>query len=80
MPEGFRHVAWGNLDELRAAIDPAVSAVLIEPIQGEARVLAASDAFLRDLRNAVPPVAGATLYGPLPAPMTRRAGRFRGRS
>lgn len=36
MPDGFRHVAPTILDALEAAIDPTVSAVLIEPVQGEA--------------------------------------------
>lgn len=51
MPEGFRHVAWGNLDELRAAIDPAVSAVLIEPIQGEGGVNPATVEYFRGIRE-----------------------------
>lgn len=46
-------------------------------LRAEADNLEQPEQFLRDLRQAVPPVAGATLYGPLPAPMTRRAGRFR---
>lgn len=51
MPEGFRHVAWGNLEELRAAIDPAVSAVLIEPIQGEGGVNPATVEYFRGIRE-----------------------------
>lgn len=51
MPEGFRHVAWGDLDELRAAIDPAVSAVLIEPIQGEGGVYPATVEYFRGIRE-----------------------------
>ena len=51
MPEGFRHVAWGDLDELRAAIDPAVSAVLIEPIQGEGGVNPATVEYFRGIRE-----------------------------
>ena len=35
MPEGFRHVGWGDLDAMRQAVDGSVAAVLIEPIQGE---------------------------------------------
>ena len=38
MPEGFRHVAFGDVDALRAAVDGSVAAVLIEPIQGEGGV------------------------------------------
>ncbi len=38
MPEGFRHVAWGELDAIAAAVDGSVAAVLIEPVQGEGGV------------------------------------------
>ena len=38
LPEGFRHVAWNDLDALEAAIDPTVAAVLLEPVQGEGGV------------------------------------------
>ncbi len=38
LPEGFRHVAWDDLDELERSIDPAVAAVLLEPVQGEGGV------------------------------------------
>ncbi len=40
MPEGFRHVPFGDLDALAGAIDPSVAAVLIEPVQGEGGVVA----------------------------------------
>ncbi|MEO7397729.1 MAG: aminotransferase class III-fold pyridoxal phosphate-dependent enzyme, partial [Ilumatobacteraceae bacterium] len=30
MPEGFRHVAFGDVEALAAAIDPSVAAILIE--------------------------------------------------
>ncbi len=46
-------------------------------LRAEANNLEQPEQFLRDLRQAVPAIAGANLYGPLPAPMTRRAGRFR---
>jgi acetylornithine/N-succinyldiaminopimelate aminotransferase len=51
MPEGFRHVAWGDLDAMRAAVDGSVAAVLIEPIQGEGGVHAASHDYLRGIRE-----------------------------
>ncbi|MGI8775914.1 MAG: acetylornithine transaminase [Acidimicrobiales bacterium] len=38
LPEGFRHVAWGDVDALAAAIDPTVVAVLLEIVQGEGGV------------------------------------------
>ncbi len=51
MPEGFRHVAFGDLDAMRAAVDGSVAAVLIEPIQGEGGVLPAGDDYLRGIRE-----------------------------
>ena len=47
MPEGFRHVAWDDLDALEAALDPTVAAVLLEPIQGEGGVNPASVAYFQ---------------------------------
>ncbi|HEX6392174.1 MAG TPA: acetylornithine transaminase [Acidimicrobiales bacterium] len=38
LPEGFRHVAWRDLDALSAAVDPSVAAILLEPVQGEGGV------------------------------------------
>lgn len=50
MPEGFHHVAWGDLDALRAKVDGTVAAVLIEPVQGEGGVMPAPDGYLQGIR------------------------------
>ena len=47
LPEGFRHVAWDDLDALEAALDPSVAAVLLEPIQGEGGVNPAGTAYFQ---------------------------------
>ena len=51
MPDGFRHVAWDDLDALAAAIDPSVSAVLIEPVQGEGGVNPATVEYFQGIRR-----------------------------
>ncbi len=51
MPDGFRHAAWGDLDALVAAIDPSVSAVLVEPVQGEGGVNPATIEYFQGIRR-----------------------------
>jgi acetylornithine/N-succinyldiaminopimelate aminotransferase len=50
--DGFDHVPFGNMNALRDAITPQTAGILVEPIQGEGGVRAASPEFLRDLRAA----------------------------
>lgn len=47
---GFPKVQLNNLKEVERTITAKTVAVMLEPIQGEAGVFVASDAFLRDLR------------------------------
>jgi acetylornithine/N-succinyldiaminopimelate aminotransferase len=51
MPDGFRHVAYNDIDALEGAIDTTVAAVLLEPVQGEGGVVPADDRYLRDVRT-----------------------------
>jgi predicted acetylornithine/succinylornithine family transaminase len=51
LPEGFRHVAWCDLEALEAAIDPSVAAVLLEPIQGEGGVQPATVEYFAGVRK-----------------------------
>ena len=48
--EGFDHVAYDNLNELRAAITGETAAVLVEPVQGEGGLRPASADYLKGLR------------------------------
>ena len=51
LPEGFRHVAWDDLDALEAALTPDVAAVLLEPVQGEGGVRPAPPGYLQGVRR-----------------------------
>jgi acetylornithine/succinyldiaminopimelate/putrescine aminotransferase len=51
LPEGFRHVAWDDLDALESALDPSVTAVLLEPVQGEGGVNPATVEYLHGVRR-----------------------------
>ena len=48
---GFPKVPLGDLEAVRSAITPRTTAVMLEPIQGEAGVLMAGDDWLRGLRQ-----------------------------
>lgn len=52
MVEGFDHVPFGNVNELRAAITPETAAILVEPVQGEGGIRPADPAFLKEIRAA----------------------------
>ena len=49
--QGFDRIAFGNLNEARAAIGPETAAILVEPVQGEGGTRAAPDNYLRGLRD-----------------------------
>jgi acetylornithine/N-succinyldiaminopimelate aminotransferase len=49
--DGFDHVAFNNLNEMRAAISEKTAAILVEPVQGEGGVRAPSADFLLGLRQ-----------------------------
>lgn len=51
LPEGFRHVAWDDLDALESALDPTVAAVLLEPVQGEGGVNPATPEYFQGVRR-----------------------------
>ncbi|HET9076296.1 MAG TPA: aminotransferase class III-fold pyridoxal phosphate-dependent enzyme, partial [Acidimicrobiales bacterium] len=51
LPEGFRHVAWRDPDELERAVDGSVAAVLLEPVQGEGGVQPAGADYFAAVRR-----------------------------
>ena len=48
--DGFDHVAFNNLNEMRAAVTDQTAAILVEPVQGEGGVRAPSADYLKGLR------------------------------
>lgn len=48
--EGITHVAYGDLDAVKAELKDDVAAILVEPVQGEGGVLPAPPGFLEGLR------------------------------
>jgi len=52
LPEGFRHVPYGDIDALAAAAVPAtVAAIVLEAIEGEGGVIPAPPGYLRAVRQ-----------------------------
>jgi acetylornithine/N-succinyldiaminopimelate aminotransferase len=49
--DGFDHVAFNNLNEMRAAVTDRTAAILVEPVQGEGGVRAPSADYLKGLRD-----------------------------
>jgi len=48
--DGFDQVAFGNLNEMRAAITPETAGILVEPVQGEGGIRPMPDGYLQGLR------------------------------
>lgn len=48
---GFRHLPFGDLQAVEAAVGPSTVAVLVEPVQGEGGIHIAREAFLTGLRE-----------------------------
>jgi acetylornithine/N-succinyldiaminopimelate aminotransferase len=48
--DGYDHVAFNNLNEMRAAVTDETAAILVEPVQGEGGVRAPSSDYLKGLR------------------------------
>ncbi|HUP85066.1 MAG TPA: acetylornithine transaminase [Acidimicrobiales bacterium] len=51
LPEGFRHVAWDDLEALDSSIDPSVTGILLEPVQGEGGVNPATPEYFQGVRR-----------------------------
>lgn len=48
---GFKILPYGDIEAVKAAMNPNVCAVMVEPIQGEAGIVAPPEGFLKQLRD-----------------------------
>jgi acetylornithine/N-succinyldiaminopimelate aminotransferase len=51
IPDGFKHVAFNDLEAVKAAADQDTAAILIEPVQGEGGINVADKQFMQELRR-----------------------------
>ena len=51
MPEGFRYCEFGDIASLEAQLDPTVSAVMLESIQGEGGIIPADAEYLQAVQR-----------------------------
>ena len=51
MPDGFRYCEYGDIESLEKVLDSSVSAVMLEPIQGEGGVIPADTQYLRAVQQ-----------------------------
>jgi acetylornithine/N-succinyldiaminopimelate aminotransferase len=49
--DGFDHVSFGNLNEMRAKVSAETAGILVEPVQGEGGLATAPEGYLRGLRD-----------------------------
>ena len=51
LPEGFRHVPYGDIGELERAVDETTAAVFLEPIMAEGGVIEPPEGYLGEVRS-----------------------------
>jgi acetylornithine/N-succinyldiaminopimelate aminotransferase len=51
LPEGFKHVAFNDIDAFTSALTKKTIAVIIEPVQGEGGINVPDEKYMRELRH-----------------------------
>lgn len=59
---GYLHAPFGDLDAVKKLFGPTTAAVLLEPVQGEGGVRAASDEFLKGVRKLCDDAGALLIY------------------
>ncbi len=75
---GVHHVAFGDLDAMRAVVTDKTAAIFIEPVQAEGGILVATDEYLKGLR-ALADEKGCLLFFDEVQTGYGRTGKFLGR-
>ena len=75
-PGGFEHVAFGNLNEMRAAISEKTAAILVEPIQGEGGINPATAEYLQELRKVADEFGALLIFDEVQCGMARSGSLF----
>ncbi|SMX24624.1 aspartate aminotransferase family protein [Boseongicola aestuarii] len=73
---GFTHVAFGDHEGLRAALNDKTAAVIIEPIQGEGGIIPVPDQCLKGLRDACDAVGALLIFDEVQCGMGRTGKLF----
>jgi acetylornithine/N-succinyldiaminopimelate aminotransferase len=74
--DGFDHVAFDNLNEMRAKVGPETAAIFVEPVQGEGGVRAPSLGYLKGLREIADEFGLLLLYDEVQSGMGRTGKLF----
>jgi acetylornithine/N-succinyldiaminopimelate aminotransferase len=75
-PGGFDHVAFGNLNEMRAAMTKKTAAILVEPIQGEGGINPATAEYLQELRKIADEFGALLIFDEVQCGMSRSGSLF----
>lgn len=71
LPAGFQYIEWNDTQRLLSSIDETTAAVLLEPIQGEGGIHAATQEYLEKVRAACDEVGALLIFDEIQCGMGR---------